>query len=60
MSCVLCVRALCAVHDVCAVLVAQEIKITGCQVFVDPFKEMVVAEAKADAEAAKKVLFLTS
>lgn len=32
----------------------KEIKITGCQVFVDPFKEMVEAEAKADAEAAKK------
>jgi hypothetical protein len=33
----------------------QDIKITGCTVFVDPYKEEVEAEAKAEAEAAVKV-----
>ena len=35
---------------------AQEVKITGCQVFVDPYKELVEQEAKQEAEAARKVL----
>ena len=34
---------------------AQEIKITGCTVYVDPYKELVEEEAKAEAEAAAKV-----
>ena len=33
----------------------QDIKITGCTVFVDPFREEVEAEAKAEAEAAAQV-----
>lgn len=33
----------------------QDIEITGCTVFVDPYKEEVEAEAKAEAEAAAQV-----
>ena len=36
-------------------MLAQDIKITGCTVFVNPYKEEVEAEAKADAEAKAKV-----
>jgi Cyclophilin type peptidyl-prolyl cis-trans isomerase/CLD len=39
----------------CRAVLAQDIKITGCTVFVDPYKEEVEAEAKAEAEAKDKV-----
>lgn len=44
-----------SVHFQSAAGLPQDIKITGCTVFVDPYKEEVEAEVKAEAEAAEKV-----